>query len=92
MYAFWDIYTNDYDMHMFVKTPRGTFLDIVGEHTRHQMVSDCDEHHIRKVRKDFDTRVWDFGNPYFDSTERAREITPLVLARYEARGQVRETL
>jgi hypothetical protein len=84
IYAFWDEYTRDYDMHMFVRTPRGTFLDVLGEHTRYQMLHDWDEKHIRKVKKGFNLHIWDFGNPYFDSTQRAREIMPWLLAKYQA--------
>jgi hypothetical protein len=84
MYAFWDYVGRDYDIHAFVKTPRGTFLDIEGEHSRYRMLRDWagdDGFGIRRVKKGL--RSWDFGNPYYDSMPRARRIVPALLARYE---------
>lgn len=85
IYAFWDKHFKDYDIHAFVKTPRGTYLDIYGEHTRYKMLSLWGEQHIRRVRKASALRSWDFGNPYYDSYPRARQVAPLLIAAYESR-------
>ena len=83
VYAFWDDHFQDYDIHAFTKTPRGTYLDILGEHSRYRMLRYWGERHIRKVHESFSLRTWDFGNPFFDSAPRAREIVPLLIAGYE---------
>lgn len=82
MYAFWDEYFRDYDIHAFVKTPRGTFLDVTGEHTRYRMLRKWQGRHIRRIRDSYNMRSWDIGNPFFDSLPRAREIVPALLADY----------
>jgi hypothetical protein len=86
IYAFWDEHFQDYDIHAFVKTPRGTYLDIYGEHSRYKMLSRWGERHIRRVRKTADLRSWDFGNPFYDSYPRARQIAPLLIADYHNRA------
>ncbi len=91
VYAFWDRDSRDYDLHAFVKTPRGTFLDINGEHSRYAMFCDWvdydfEDYGIRRVRKDYNLRRWDLGNPHFDSMPRARELVPALLSEYEGRG------
>jgi hypothetical protein len=88
IYAFWDKHFKDYDIHAFVKTPRGTYLDVYGEHTRYMMLSRWGERYIRRVREPFDFRSWDFGNPYYDSYPRARQIAPLLIADYESRERI----
>lgn len=85
IYAFWDTHFKDYDIHAFVKTPRGTYLDIRGEHSRYTMLRTWGERHIRRVRKSTNLRSWDFGNPYYDSSKRARQVAPLVIADYYSR-------
>lgn len=86
MYAFWDDFIQDYDIHAFVRTPRGTFLDITGEHSRYRMLRQWDGLHIRKIRDSYNIRSWDFGNPFFDSTPRAQQLVPVLLAEYNNRS------
>jgi hypothetical protein len=85
VYAFWDTHFKDYDIHAFVKTPRETYLDIHGEHSRYKMLSRWGERHIRRVRDSYDMRSWNFGNPYYDSYPRALEIAPVLIADYNSR-------
>ncbi len=81
--AFWDERERDYDIHAFVKTPRGTYLDIEGEHTRKEMLDRWKGGtSIRQVRN----LKWlaDWGQPddtdLQDCDERAIELVPEVLA------------
>jgi hypothetical protein len=88
VYAFWDKYFHDYDIHAFVRTPRGTYLDIYGEHTRYMIMQQWDESHMRKVPDSYSMRSWDIGNPYYDSSKRARQVAPLLIAAYESRERI----
>lgn len=86
LYAFWDEFFEDYDTHAFVKTPRGTFMDVYGEHTRYKMLIQWEAKHIRKVNSSYDLRRWDNGNPFYDSSARARQVAPLLIADYERKS------
>jgi hypothetical protein len=83
--AFWGVYKGkyDYDVHAFVRTPRGTFLDIDGEHTRYGMCKKWHSRHIHTVR-DVTTFMaeWD-SDCWCSAYDRARELVPTVLAFYE---------
>jgi hypothetical protein len=85
VYAFWNDLYRDYDIHAFVKTPRNTFMDVYGEHSRYRMLTRWEMQHIRRVRRSYDLHQWDNGNPFYDSTDRAREIAPLLIADYNSR-------
>ena len=87
VYAFWDDHFNDYDIHAFVKTPSGTFLDVLGEHTRYQMLTKWDGRHIRRVANSYDMHTWDQGNPFYDSSPRAKEIAPVLVAGYHSKRE-----
>lgn len=86
VYAFWDDHYGDYDIHAFIRTPRGTYLDILGEHNSREMKVGWDAYGltIRKVRKSYNFRSWDIFNPFYDSSDRARELLPALL--YPFRG------
>jgi hypothetical protein len=90
IYAFWDEHFEDYDIHAFVKTPRGTFMDITGEHSRYRMFRRWEwAAHIRKVSASYDMRQWDNGNPFYDSLPRAREVAPVLIANYHGEVMAR---
>jgi hypothetical protein len=83
MYAYWD--GAEYDIHVFVETPTGTYLDINGEHTKDQMLARWAmwSTDIRLVT-DYATQLawWDNDNPHFDSMPRAREVAEELVYRY----------
>lgn len=85
--AFWNAFMESYDTHAFVRTPRGTFLDIKGEHTADEMCREWYESEIREVDDlEFFDRDGEWGGfleqSYAD--KRASKLVPEVLQLVEA--------
>jgi len=90
--AFKDNWSGSWDVHAVVKTPGGRYLDIEGLHTRNSLFRKwiredstfSDSGYGLQVVKNPEKALadWDFGNPYFDSMARAKELVPVLLKEY----------
>lgn len=78
--AFWR--AEDYDIHAFVETPRGTYLDVEGEHSAEWFLDRWDALKIREVHNVSIFNGWD--DMLFDpevAKARARKLAPGLIAK-----------
>lgn len=86
--SFYQALFGEYILHAFARTPRGTYLDISGEHSAgelHQRWDDFNQYQILEVPPGDFERVWGSGYGRGDYGERADEIVPVLVRKYHDR-------